>query len=491
MKPEEILNLGFIQFASSPVHFAGLLEIAHDEFLGHKFIHTAIWGAQTHFPARMSENFQTLSGNIPRKIRGALNVAAPRSEIITKLQFNAEWVADMMAQFAPTLSELNSVEDFTNLRIGNVNPGPAIANEFVTITKSRNSSPGKNLILIRDLLQSYLEVFSATQIFIIQKSIEKLFLFNGRFLHERAVWDAGKTCNIHVLIFETTRDNLHIRQQGFHDRENNQRLMLEHWNAHSASEIDRVKVSDQWFANLRGAKNPFSTGNFQSAEIQKPYILYFSNSDDEAVGFWEHWSQHLGTQVECVKELIRIIEAQNEFSLVIRLHPNLATKPKGDQEEWLGLPRSEKVRVFKPNDPVSSYSLLQGSQAVITFGSTIGIEAAYMCKPVMVLADCKYDELGFAFKPTNWKAAQQWIESSKLVTEDELLEKKMLSRIFGFFVFTGGQRFKFANLEEVGWGAWAVKDFIGYSWSEPPLVKFYRKALLRFKVWRFVRKVNN
>ena len=38
MKPEEILNVGFIQFASSPVHFAGLLEIAHDEFLGKKFI---------------------------------------------------------------------------------------------------------------------------------------------------------------------------------------------------------------------------------------------------------------------------------------------------------------------------------------------------------------------------------------------------------------------------------------------------------------------
>lgn len=491
MKPEVNLNVGFIQFASSPVHFAGLLEIAHDEFLGGKFIHSAIWGAQTHFPARMSENFQTLSGNIPRKIRGALNTAAPTSDISAKLQFNAEWVADMTAQFAPALSELKSVADFSNLRIGKVNPGPAIANEFVTITKSRNSSPAKNLSLIRAMLQSYLEVFSATQLFIFQKSIEKLFLFNGRFLHERAAWDAGKICNIHVLIFETTRDNLHIRHQGFHDRVNNQRLMLEHWNALTASEIDRVKVSDQWFANLRGAKNPFSTDNFQSAEIQKPYILYFSNSDDEAVGFWEHWSQHLGTQVECVKELIRIIDAQNEFYLVIRLHPNLATKPMSDQAEWLDLPNSEKVRVINPSDPISSYSLIQGSQAVITFGSTIGIEAAYMSKPVMVLADCKYDELGFAFKPTSWEAVKQWIGNSKLVTEYELYEKKTLSRIFGFFVFTGGRRFKYANLEEIGWGAWAVKDFIGYSWNESSIVKFYRKALLRFKLWRFIRKVKN
>jgi len=482
-------NVGFIQFASSPVHFAGLLEIARDQFLDGNSIHFAIWGAQTHFPCRMSVNFQSLSRNIPKNIVGALNTAAPSCEISNELRFDQTWVTEKISQITPTLMRLKSVEDFTQLRMGNLNPGPAIANEFVTITKSRNSSPVENLNLISDLLQSYLETYSATELWIREKCIDQLFLFNGRFLHERAAWDAGKVSEISILIFETTRNNLHVRQEGFHNRVNNQRLMLEHWDKATASELEKFNVSDQWFANLRSDKNPFSTGDIKIIDIKKPYILYFSNSDDEAVGFWEHWSQNLGTQLNCVKELIRIIDAQSEYSLVIRLHPNLASKPKRDQQEWLEISSSEKVTIFGPNDPISSYLLIQSSQAVITFGSTIGIEAAYMGKPVMVLADCKYDELGFAFKPTNWDTAQDWIENSKYISETEFLEKRNLSRIFGYFIFTGGQRFKHSNLEEAGWGAWKVIDFLGFSWKDPEIVALYRKFLLKFRSWRISRNM--
>ena len=483
------VNVGFIQFASSPIHFAALLEIARDQFLAQKSIHYAIWGAKTHFPCRMSANFQSLSTNLPKKISRALKTAAPRSEITKQIGFDSLWVSEMMSLLLPILAEIKSISDFTQLRINGLNPGPAIANEFVTITKSRNSIPNENLELIHDMLRSYLEVFSATRIWLRENSIHELYLFNGRFLHERAAWDASKMEEVMVMIFETTRDRLHIRPEGFHNRNNNQRLMLEHWRESKESDCFKFEVSDQWFSNLRSDKNPFSTENTAGVELDAPYILYFSNSDDEAVGFWEHWNQNLGTQIECVRELIRIVNVQSEYELVIRLHPNLASKPEGDQREWLDLLDSEHVRVIGPNEPISSYGLIQSSRAVITFGSTIGIEAAYMNKPVMVLADCKYDELGFAFKPTDWESAKSWIENSKNVSSAELLERKKLSRIFGYFIFTGGQKFKYAKLVEIGWGAWKVIDFLGFSWDESRILDLYRRFLLKMKFISKIRKV--
>ena len=156
-------NVGFIQFASSSIHFAGLLEIAGNQYLAQKAIHIAIWGAKTHFPCRMSQNFQSISKNVPRKITKALKIAAPKCEIVNQFRFDPVWVSEMMSSLLPVLTDIKTTDDFARLRIKNLNPGPAIANEFVTLTKSRKSSPAQNFGLICDMLQSYLEVFSATR----------------------------------------------------------------------------------------------------------------------------------------------------------------------------------------------------------------------------------------------------------------------------------------------------------------------------------------
>lgn len=482
-------KVGFIQFASSPVHFAGLLELAHDSYNEGNSVYFAIWGAQTHFPCRMSTNFQTLSKTIPRKIVSVLRIAAPESVIENTAIFDRQWVSDMMAEMNQWLSSLKNIDDFSLLKIGEINPGPAIANEYVSITQSRNTSPAENIPIIRDLLRSYFEVFSATQIWITRNSIDKLFLFNGRFLHERAAWDAGRQIGVDIDIFETTRNNLHVRAEGFHNRRHNQKMMLEHWKVSTDSNQEKIKLSDLWFANLRGESNPFSTNSSRKIKIDAPFILYFSNSDDEAIGFWEHWSQNLGTQIDCVKKLIKYFEARHEYTLIIRLHPNLASKPKLDQKEWINLASSKNVKIIGPTEKVSSYALIQECQGVITFGSTIGIEAAYMEKPVMILADCKYDELGFAYKPNDWSTAFNWIENLRLVSVADLKKNRELSRIFGYFVLSGGNRFKYSNLEEVGWGSWKVNNFLGFNWVEPVLLSFYRRAILKMRTWRMTRKV--
>jgi hypothetical protein len=138
-----------------------------------------------------------------------------------------------------------------------------------------------------------------------------------------------------------------------------------------------------------------------------------------------------------------------------------------------------------PLEEVSSYSLIESARGVITFGSTIGIEAAYMSKPVMVLADCKFDELGFAFKPKTWDEAFLWIEST--FTPAELEINRDLSRTFGFFVLTGGQQFKFSKLEEIGWGRWKVHNFLNFDFTENSFMNSLRRIILKFKLIRKAR----
>lgn len=478
----QILNIGFIQFASGEVHFAAMLEIAHAEFLNDNSIHAGIWGSKTSFPTRMSENFQSLFHRMPRKIKRAITLAAPNCAFTSDIPYNLGWVDFQLQEFRLILKSLENIEDFSRLSANGVNPGPALANEFVTQSKSRNAKLDLNYKMLDDMLTSYLQVYSGTQNWIQNNSISKLFIFNGRFLHERAVWDAANNSGIQTMIFETTRDNLHIRELGFHNRINNQRLILNHW---SASPMDlklKEEISDQWFKNLRTGPNPFTTNSSCSMTLLEEYFVYFSNSDDEAVGFWEQWNQELGSQIDCVKKLVDYFEANQKFKLIIRLHPNLASKPVTDQLEWSSLKESEFVKIVFPADEVSSYSLIEGSKGVITFGSTIGIEAAYMYKPVMVLADCKFDELGFAFKPKDWEEVSKWLNSE--FTGEDMRRNRELSRSFGFFVMTAGQKFSYSKLSEIGWGRWTVNSFLGLDFREKYLTRFYRKIILKYKLFR-------
>jgi hypothetical protein len=72
-------------------------------------------------------------------------------------------------------------------------------------------------------------------------------------------------------------------------------------------------------------------------------------------------------------------------SLVIRLHPNLLHKSRREIAKWLFF--TEKLAndfswiiILRPASKINSYSLLHKCAGVITVGSTIGVEAAYLEK---------------------------------------------------------------------------------------------------------------
>ena len=62
-----------------------------------------------------------------------------------------------------------------------------------------------------------------------------------------------------------------------------------------------------------------------------------------------------------------------------------ARDPEGRTAEWIA-----------PDAPVNSYDLIESSRVVLPFTSTVGIEAAYLGRPVVLAANNYYESLGFA-----------------------------------------------------------------------------------------------
>jgi hypothetical protein len=476
------MNTAFFQFAASPIHQCALFELLHEESLRKNSSFVFLFGKKTYFPTRMSGNFQTVITVAPIQTLKFIKKSDANAQVSFDVRFNREWVEAQHSILKSQLSDAKTLADLQTLEAKGVKPGSAIANEVVTLIQDRNLSITKNYTLILKMIRSYLEIYSATQIEIIENRIDKVLLFNGRFLHERAVWDASKELGTEILLFETTRNRLHVRKLGFHNRDNNQKLVIEHWKNSEETLESKIFESNLWFEDMNGKSNPFFTSIKVQSISDKPYLVYFSNSDDEAVGFWESWSENLGKQIDCVKRLQEIIAKQNKYNLVIRLHPNLLNKTVNEIDSWLDLPEKPNSMVIEPSEKISSYELLEKSIGVITFGSTMGIQAAHALKPVLVLADCKYDELGIADKATSWDFVSNWIDDLEDFPMRKLQSRKDNSYAFGYFVRTGGQAFKYGELFEKGWGSWGVRNFLGLNYREYKLLGKLRILKLKVKM---------
>jgi hypothetical protein len=488
-KNNNIINVAFFQFATSSMHFAASLEILNKEFrLGNKTFYSLL-GQTTYFPSRMAKMGETLLGKAPRHLKHLIFKADPNVAFKDKIEYDENWVQKHMQEFMKQLNQISTISMLPSLQLDSIKPGAAIANEIITYSKDNNMNLIKTQKLVIFLLRSYLEIYSHTLISIKVDGISRVHIYNGRFLHERASWDAAKRLGCEILIFETTHDRFQQRTEGFHNRVNNQKVMKDLWTNSNLEISKKINESTVWFKEMRSNINPFMVRHPKKFISEKKYFVYFSNSDDEVVGFWDEWTEPLGNQFDVVSKLIEIFSNQNAYDLVIRLHPNLLNKPAAVIKKWQSLKTNHNSVLIKSEEKISSYDLIDNCVGVINFGSTIGIEAAYYEKPVLVLADCKYDELEIADKLFNWAEIESWIKNAEFSPSELISKRKMNSYIFGFYFRACGTRFSNTNLKKTpNQGAWEADEFLGIKIQESNYIHNYRKLISKYKFWK-IRKV--
>lgn len=484
------MKVAFFQFASSPVHFLASLEILKKEAVEKNQSYYYLWGSQTSYPGRMSIGFESLFKRTPAEARRLIKIADQKAVQGNNMKFDVDWVDAVAKKLIEQVKSMNSISALKELRYLEISPGTALANEITNLTKDRDLDLQSNRKLIKKIIYSYLEVYSATKIEIQEKNIEKVHVFNGRFLHERAVRDCAKNLQKEVLIFETTRDRYFQRLEGFHSRTDNQKYMLEHWAKSLDSESNKFEVGSLYFEELRSKNNPFKVESTEKFNQRNNFFVYFSSSDDEAVGFWDEWREPLGNQLEVVRRLQDIFDLQNEFDLIIRLHPNLSNKGTSVKSNWSTISSTKRSMVIGPTAKISSYELLDNCVGVISYGSTLGLEAAFNLKPSIVLADSGYDLLEVVDKAQSWDEVNQWLQIGHKMSSDSLELRRKNSTIRGYYLATAGIPFENSVLKQTGWGAWDVVAFCEHEIQRPVIMDFYRKLISKFKFLKINKLVN-
>ena len=113
--------------------------------------------------------------------------------------------------------------------------------------------------------------------------------------------------------------------------------------------------------------------------VNSKVITFCTSSDWElAQKKWDIYST-FESELDAIKKLIDIFKSRNEY-LIIRHHPNLVGKTHTGFyfiqqlfEQNRKIPKN--VRIIMPTEKITSYSLIWHSDAVLTYGSTTGIES--------------------------------------------------------------------------------------------------------------------
>ena len=329
-----------------------------------------------------------------------------------------------------------SFENFLELKekmFRGIDVGFAALSSFISNTRNMNPelTPFTREILTKNLRAAVRQSALCEKILEIEKP-DRVFVYNGRMPENRPVLRYFMSRNIPVDVHEDYPTNLtgSYKKVIFpncmpHSIAFFQRRIQEEWdkNPAKAEEIgrgffnkrrsaafagDKVYVKDQKSGLLPKSWNPKSRN-----------IVIFNSSEDEFVAIGGEWEDKLfETQLKGIEYIFDCIEKYPDAEVYLRVHPNLKDITYKYHTELYNLKKHPRIHVIHASSEVSTYALADAATVIVSFGTSVGVEAAYSGKAVILLGASFYKGLGFCYEPASIP------EMEKMVFVDQLSSKQ-------------------------------------------------------------------
>lgn len=319
-----------------------------------------------------------------------------------------------LAFYGYRFSELQSF-NYDNFSFGSYVYGELISeNEDIFLNEERDGERAAELLTISvQLYEYFLEQLAVHK-------VERVYIWNGRRSPEAALAFAAKKLGVDVLYFNLGSNfNKYLLSKMPCSQIEGVNAEVKEWKKTRLKLGQRKKMKLEAEAYFRGLRNGTSEiphyENFMSGyskfelsqlkENGKKVLVIFTSS------MWEYktspslasLNEEFQNQYEVYRKIGSHPQILEAYRIVFRWHPNLR---RAGQFESLEVKRTiemcTKVIHVLPDDLINSYSILDAAYAVITTGSTIGIEAAIAGKPSILLGIAPYQGLGSVHEPKSF-----------------------------------------------------------------------------------------
>jgi hypothetical protein len=365
----------------------------------------------------------------------------------------------------------SSVEELKDYKIDNFDIGIAVLSSIIWLTRDPIPKIEAHDGLIKRLLISAFAVYRSLQNYLDKTTFDRVYIFNGRLAIVRAAVRACESKHIKFFTHERGNDLQHYALYDRslpHDLIYGKSEILKQWEL-AGLNPERNKIAAQfylenrdgvvqsWYSYIKDQKENLLPPNWNRSKLN---IAIFNSSEDEFAAIDDTWTNPLyRNQLEGLNKIVRSLSGNSgDIHLYLRVHPNLKSVDNDYLRSLLAI-ESEILTIIPADSPVSTYALLAHADKVLTFGSTVGIEAVYWGKPSISAGQAFYRDLGGTYNPGTHE------ELIELLKADLEPKGKEAALMYGYYMKTFGVPFKYFRATGVFGGEFKGEVIEGGRWT--------------------------
>lgn len=356
---------------------------------------------------------------------------------------NQSLVDLLFEEIRDQVEKCNDIDNMKKIKLNNANIGLGVASSYISYMKDIEPHIDKNLI--NRYFKSAIATFVITEKLIRNFKPHKVITYNGRFASSRPIIDLCKKYSIPVLYHErgATKDRYYLSEKPPHNFKGIRASIKEMWE--SSQDRNKQEIAKSYFLKkIEGegigwvSFTKAQTRNLVPEKSKKYRWTYYSSSDDEYMYVEDSIEYPIfKSQVEAIQWLINYVAKLDDVELIIRVHPHKEQKSQKLKNFWNNL-SGKNVLIVPSHSPVDSYALAKSSDLVIVYGSTMGVEAAYLGKPVITIGDATYRGLNCTYEPLSLEELDNYLSLKKLEPKEP--EKSLP---FGYYYMLFGNLFSY------------------------------------------------
>jgi len=145
------------------------------------------------------------------------------------------------------------------------------------------------------------------------------------------------------------------------------------------------------------------------------------------------------TMMDWIIKTINFYKNNNNFQLVIRVHPAELTGSIPSNQSVIetlrekNIPLSKNIFLVGPEDKISTYALCKKSDLILIYGTKMGFEVATFGKPIIAAGEAWVKNKKISYDPKSKKEYFKMLEKSKEIKISKARKERALRYAFHYF----------------------------------------------------------